>query len=135
MLSTNLHCPGCGRYIDQNSATLGIPISLRQEGDTAVCLHCGTIYIYGLGVVLLPATQKQLQALSDNERELLAHTSAAVHSLRRRPDDLSAIAQALEDIVRKARAIHVELPTVERAAEVLRNQIERDLDCHLRCHS
>ena len=126
MPDTRLRCPGCDRRIERTAAAVSIPTSLPKEGDTAVCLHSGTIFVYGVGVVVLLANPEQIQALSANEQEMLAHTSSAVHSLKRRPDDLPAIAQALEDMVRKARAVHVELPAVERAVEVLRSRIEGD---------
>lgn len=126
MLYTNLHCPGCDRRIERNSSTVRITTSSPKDGDTAVCLHCGTIFIYGVGVVVIQATPEQIQALGADEQEMLAEESAAVHNLKRRPDDLPAIAQALEDMVRKARAVHVELPAVQRAIEVLRSQIEVD---------
>lgn len=63
-------CPSCGKPLDCATALDGN--SKPKFGDVSVCLYCGEILSFGLGLVLQPLTDEQMIEVAGDKDILTA---------------------------------------------------------------
>lgn len=63
-------CPSCGKPLDCATGVDGK--SKPKFGDVSVCLYCGEILSFGMGLVLQPLTDEQMIEVAGDKRILAA---------------------------------------------------------------